>query len=105
MRIDERNKIIGIKQTLHWFSDIPLHAGVNCFGRLALHREVLGILQKYLRGVVGDSGCKHYTDAERTLTEFAWRTPTRSGCTSLSLIAAQPREYFFYMSRLGKKAS
>ena len=36
------------------------------------------------------------TDAERTLTAFAWRTLTRPGCTSLSLIAGRSREDFFY---------
>ena len=37
------------------------------------------------------------TDAERTLTAFAWRTLTRPGCPSLSLIAARSREDFFYV--------
>ena len=36
------------------------------------------------------------TDAERTLNAFAWRTLTRSGCPSLSLIAGRSREDFFY---------
>ena len=43
------------------------------------------------------------TDAERTLTAFAWRTLTRPGCPSPSWIAGRSREDFFLCSDSEKR--
>ena len=43
------------------------------------------------------------TDAERTLTALAWRTPTQPSCPRLPLIAGRSREDFFYAQTRKKR--